>query len=94
MMIGHIQNSTRTLGAPAGWDKDKDGPCGGLPIRDEETTAGMGMTSAWFPTDDEIKRLKLGAPVHLTLLGGVHPPVAMSVGAADELGRSATKPRK
>lgn len=80
MHTGRIQNATRVLKAPSDWDRDKDGHCGGLPIRDEPTTAGQGMTSAWFPTPEEIERIKDGAPIYLTVLGTVHPPVSMGVG--------------
>lgn len=80
MHTGRISGATRNLGAPRDWDKDAHGPCGGLPIRDEKTTAGDGMTSAWFPTPEEIERIAAGAPVYLTVLGRVHPPVSMAVG--------------
>lgn len=80
MIVGMIAGATRNLGAPRDWDKAKDGPCGGLPIRDEQTTAGPGMTSAWQPTPEELARLNAGASIHLTVLGRVHPPVSMSVG--------------
>jgi hypothetical protein len=40
------------------------------------------MTSAWFPTEEEIARLRAGAPVYLTVIGESHPPVAMAVGPA------------
>lgn len=43
MHIGRILGATRNLGAPADWDKSKHGTCGGLPIRDEMTTAGKAM---------------------------------------------------
>ena len=81
MLVGKINGATRNLGAPRDWDKTKDGPCGGLPIRDEPTTAGHGMTSAWQPTPEELARLAAGASIHLTVLGTVHPPVSMSVGS-------------
>lgn len=80
MHVGRIENATRNLGAPSDWDKATQGPCGGLPIRDEQTGAGQGMTSAWFPTPEEIERIASGAPVYLTVLGTVHPPVSMGVG--------------
>jgi hypothetical protein len=80
MMPARVYGATRHLKAPSDWNKDEDGPCGGLPIRDEKTTAGPGMTSAWQPTVEEIERLKAGASVYLTVLGTVHPPVSMSVG--------------
>lgn len=78
---GRILNFTRILGAPQDWDEDTNGPCGGLAIRDENTTAGHGMTSAWFPTLEEIQRIVEGAPVYLTILGKDHPPVSLSVGS-------------
>ncbi len=37
------------------------------------------MTSAWFPTAEEIERISDGAPIYLTIVGAGHPPVAMSV---------------
>ena len=80
MHIGRINEATRVLKAPADWVKDKQGPCSGLPIRDEPTTAGPGMTSAWYPTPEEIERIVAGAPIYLTVLGTVHPPVSISVG--------------
>jgi hypothetical protein len=69
MHPGRIQGATRTLGAPRDWDATKNGPCGGLPIRDERTHAGQGMISAWFPTNEEIERMKEGAPIYLTVIG-------------------------
>jgi hypothetical protein len=80
MHVGRIQNATRNLVAPRDWIKDEQGSCGGLPIRDEPTTAGPGMVSAWFPTPEEIQRIVEGAPIYLTVLGQVHPPVSMGVG--------------
>jgi hypothetical protein len=80
MHTGHIKGATRVLGAPKGWDRETQGPCGGLVIRDDLTTAGPSMTSAWFPTSDEIERIRNGAPIYLTVIGIIHPPVAMSVG--------------
>jgi hypothetical protein len=80
MLVGRIDGANIVLGAPRDWDKAKHGHCGGLPVRAELTTAGRGMTSAWFPNADEIVRIQHGAPVYLTVIGEVHPPVAMSVG--------------
>jgi hypothetical protein len=80
MHAGHIAHATRSLGAPKDWDSKRDGPCHTLVIRDELTAAGYGMTSAWFLTPEEIMRAVNGAPVYLTIIGTVHPPVCMSVG--------------
>lgn len=81
MEIGRIQGATRNFGAPVGWEKDKHGTCGGLPIRDEMHRPGLpSMVSAWFPTPDELARLRDGAPIYLTVVGTVHPPVALTIG--------------
>lgn len=84
MHIGCIAGATNFLGAPKDWDREKDGHCGTLPVRAERTTAGIGMTSAWFPDADEIARIVAGAPIYLTVLGVVHPPVEMAVGPTPE----------
>jgi len=80
MHIGRIRDASRTLNAPRNWDKAVDGACVGLPVRDEMTAAGAAMTSAWYPTPEEIARIVADAPVYLTVLGTAHPPVAMNVG--------------
>lgn len=80
MHSGRISHTSRNLGAPPGWDHDKQGHCGHLAIRDVMTTAGPAMQSVWFPTPAEIERIKAGAPIYLTLIGMFHPPVAMDVG--------------
>lgn len=84
MLVGRIPNATRVLGAPVGWDKAAQGPCGGLPIQDIETSAGPGMMSVWQPTPEELARLQAGAGVSLLVLGTVHPPVSVSVGMPPE----------
>jgi len=40
------------------------------------------MTSAWFPTTEEIEALRNGAAFYLMLLTTAHPPVALKVGNA------------
>ena len=74
-----IMNATRTLGAPPGWDEERNGPCVGLPIRDEEWNGTPVMTSAWEPTAEEIQALQGGAKIELTVIGTGHPPVSLSV---------------
>ena len=77
--VGHISGATRNLGAPSGWDREKDGICGGLPIRDEEIGRLHCMTSAWLPTPEELAALNAGAPVYLRVVGTGHPPVMVYV---------------
>jgi hypothetical protein len=84
MHPGRFEGATRDLGAPAGWDKDKDGPCGSLPIRDDSHGAYPAMVSAWFPTPEEIAHVVAGAPIHLTVIGAGHPPVSLGVGKVPE----------
>ena len=85
MLIARIENATRNLGAPAGWERETHGTCGGLPIRDELAAGDQPcMTSAWTPTPDELARLVAGASIHLTVLGTAHPPVALAVGDSPE----------
>jgi hypothetical protein len=82
MIPGRIEHATRTLGAPEGWDEARDGPCSGLAIRDESVGGLPIMTSAWFPTPDELARIAAGAPVYLSVCGNGHPPVSLWAGPA------------
>lgn len=80
MITARIIGHTRYLGAPVGWEPEKHGPCGHLAVRDISTHAGPAMQSAWEPTPSEIERIKAGASIILTVIGSVHPPVALTVG--------------
>lgn len=80
-----VQGTTRYLGAPAGWKDDgRDKQCGYLAIRDEETSVGPAMTSAWELEPHEVDALAKGAPIYLTICGVVHPPVQLKVGRPPE----------
>ena len=72
-----IKGSTHYLGAPEGWDPDKDGPCVHLAVRifvrGEEMIC---CESAWEPTPDELAALNAGSPVILRVAGG-QPPVML-----------------
>ena len=76
MIPGRIANATRVLGAPEGWDPEKDGDCGGLAIADVDGV----MISAWMPLPDELEKLAAGAPIYLQVVGTGHPPVMLFVG--------------
>ena len=79
MLIARIPNATRTIGKSQGYL--------GLPLRDEVRNTTVDgpetrcMVTAWEPTPDELERLNAGASVHLIVLGTVHPPVMLEVGA-------------
>lgn len=82
MEIGRIRGATRVIGKSQGYY--------GLPLRDvllNDTVNGPdtpAMVTAWIPTPDELAALNAGAPIHLTILGGSHPPVMMGVGDVPE----------
>jgi hypothetical protein len=82
MHPGRIAGATHKLSAPENWDKQKSGPCQAIHVRAVMTAAGAVMTSAWFPTPEEIQRLLRGAPIYLTIAGTQHPPVQLLVGEA------------
>jgi hypothetical protein len=84
MHIGRIIGATRDLGAPKGWDPATQGRCLSLPVRDEIDAAGHRMSSAWLPTPEELAAIAAGAPIHLTIFAGAHPPVMLSVGDPPE----------
>jgi len=68
-------HTTRVLGAPAGWDADRSGPCAGLPVIDSD-----GLTfSYWRLTLRERLAVLFGTPVRLCVASDGHPPVALDV---------------
>lgn len=71
-----LADCTRRLGAPAGWDHERDGLCHTLEICDRD---GF-MISAWMPSAAELQRLNDGQPLFLHIQGVAHPVVALSVG--------------
>ena len=75
-----IHGATRVLGQPYGWNEERDGRCSPLAVRDEITSAGPTISSAWELTPAEVERVKAGAPIILSIIGNLHPPVAMRVG--------------
>ena len=61
-----------------------DGLCGTLAVRSEthQASGHPCMVSEWLPSAEELAALARGVPVRLTILGGIHPPVAIDVGEA------------
>jgi hypothetical protein len=56
MIVARIAGATTTLGAPKGWDTERDGNCRSLPIR---VIDGC-YQSAWEPTPEELLMLNAG----------------------------------
>lgn len=80
MIPKRIAGATRYLGAPAGWEPEKDGDCSHLAIADVRLDGGQNvMASAWEPTPSELAALNAGGTVRLYIWGVGHPPVAIGV---------------
>lgn len=76
---------TKIDGANAVFHKPTDmteEECGSLHVRLITNHNGSGrtaMTSAWRPSDAELKALNAGHAVELTIYGSQHPPVYVGV---------------
>ena len=75
MEIEHIPGATRVLAK----NQPEYIP---LAIRDEGHDGQNYMVSQWSPSPEELAALMLGAPIHLSIMGTIHPPVLISVGEA------------
>jgi hypothetical protein len=63
------------LGAPANWDEDERGKCGGLPVYRDYGK----FISCWAPSWRERIRLLFGQRVWMTVVSNSHPPVSLHV---------------
>lgn len=82
MQSGRVESATRVIGKSQGYL--------GLAIRDEPIRCAVNgvtpsMVTAWIPTPKEIEAIVAGAPIHVRILGTVHPPIIVEVGAAPSL---------
>lgn len=77
MRPGVIQGFTHVFNKPADMSDEE---CFALHVRAGGFNGLDSLTSAWFPTPAEMAALNSGAPVLLTIIGGGHPPVYLSVG--------------
>lgn len=50
------------------------------------------MHSLWEPTPEELEKLNRGGKVRLTILGAVHPPVALTAHSIEELQATSEEP--
>ena len=74
MLIGRVRGSNFTYTAPAGMDNCQD-----LHVRVDEDAGVRTITSAWYPTAEEVELMRQGQPIHLHIYGNGHPVVALSV---------------
>lgn len=84
MIPKRMEGTTRVIGAPAGWDAERDGVCVSLPISDVEIDMGDGVKrnmqySGHEPTPDDLRKLLAGGYVVLGFPGTVHPPIHVFV---------------
>lgn len=75
MIPKRISGATLYMGAPKGWQPEKDGNCVHLAVRVVE---GNIFQSAWEPTPEELAMLNAGGSMVLSVVGG-QPPVMLSV---------------
>jgi hypothetical protein len=69
---------TTILNPPRGWDNGGDNPkCGGLPVEVLRDEHGTVMRSMWRPSREDLEILNDGGYVVLSVLGTMHPPVAL-----------------
>jgi hypothetical protein len=79
--VSQGEHETRAIGAPAGWDPEKDGQCGVLSVHDYVNDHGKpGMISRWELEEGDLDKLAAGAPIYLSILGQAHPVVCVYVG--------------
>lgn len=76
MIPMRISGATHVLGAPKGWEPEKDGNCCQLAVRVVEDI----WQSAWEPTPAELAALNAGGSIVLSVVGG-QPPVMLHVEA-------------
>lgn len=81
MLIGRIRGSNMVYRAPEGMDNCED-----LHVRVDHIPGGTVNSSAWYPTPDEVERIKSGQPIYLHIYGNGHPVVALTVPADDAAG--------
>ena len=81
MIPKRISGTTNYMGAPKGWEPEKDGNCIHLAVRVVE---GNIFQSAWEPSPDELAALNAGGSIVLSIVGG-QPPVMLMVEPVTEL---------
>lgn len=78
MRAAEHPSNNDVLGAPKGTTVDE---CQALPITrvvwpDQRV---QGVVSYWLPTPDELRLLRAGATVRVSVIGRTHPPLAVGV---------------
>ena len=81
MNICDFPAKTRTIGRPAGWIDELDGPCGEVFVLDhhDELLNANWMVTFYKLTDDDIRALAQGGSLRLRIMGSGHPVIGMNV---------------
>lgn len=75
MTPGSIRDSNFTFKAPPDMENCQD-----LRVRiAKDAQDNMTITSAWYPSPDEVRALAAGQPVWVTVWGNGLPPMALGV---------------
>ena len=75
MIIGRIRGSNFTYMAPPDMENCQD-----LHVNVSIDSQGLRIiTSAWYPTAEEVELMRQGQPIHLSIYGNSHPPVLLTV---------------
>lgn len=61
--------------APKNWDAEKDGPCGDLPVLQENGS----ITSCYEFDDDDIADIRIGRKLYFTIYTDVQPVVSWQI---------------
>lgn len=84
MHPGRIANANVTYTEPEGWDRSKHGVCWAIHAKRTPVGNGHHITTAWFPTLQELHAMYNGAPVYLTLCTSTQPATKLEVGKPAE----------
>lgn len=72
-------SNNQVISAPVGHDQ-QELPCDALPVTVVDYGGGkLGMVSFWRPTAEELQQLAAGGLVMLSVMGTMHPMVALGV---------------
>lgn len=75
MIVIHHPTNNALLGAPEGWNEERDGKCHALPA----TIYTNCIVSWWQPSPEELQQIMSGAPIRLIVAGNSMPPVSLDV---------------
>ena len=79
-----IPGATREFKAPADWDDERQGKCGGLAIADVTVENTVWMVSQWELSPAELAALAAGGKIRLWISAPLHPVIGLTVVSPEE----------